>query len=164
MPQLTCSLDGCNNTFHRKPSKVKKNKSGNFYCCKDHKHKHLPQALNPFYINNQDYSCLNECNNCGKLFARPVGKITKKQFFEQRFCSYKCKNKFHKWSEEKVYKAIRERQQKKCDELHDSYIHSLILNQTSLKHVNEIPIQLIQLKRKQIKLYRLNNEKSKRFT
>jgi len=103
------------------------------------------------------------CKCCFKItFCEFKGRI--KRGHINLFCGRNCYEIHEKIYPNTIHLRNKVRQkkiwQRYSDELHPLYITHRLLN----VKMNELPKDLIQLKRKQIKLYRLNNEKRKRLT
>lgn len=187
MPKLTCSLEGCNKRFYRSPSYLKKIEGDNIYCSMQCRslgqkpkikccvcNKTFRRDKSAILSNNLQYCSNNckskgthylgksiqcNCSNCGKSFKRDISRLK----HENTFCSFDC------YAEsERLYPNTMELRRKiyarnYIQNLRDSYIKKQIVTNYGLDN-NLITNQLIQLKRKQIKLHRLNNEKCKRST
>ena len=157
MSQLTCSLEGCEKTFHRHPYHIKHSKTGKFYCCRDHRDKNQTAKIDrvcrrksckvkfkvsPYHYNEKGNFCSSKCSGIG-LYEEGLLSVTKKLYpktFDLRA---------------KILKR------KATEDLKDYYVKGVIQQKISL-NAKDISDDLIQLKRKQLKLYRLNNEKRKR--
>lgn len=86
--KVKCSY--CNKQIKKKQSKFESNKSGTFYCCREHKDKaqrinsHVKQ-LNPDHYNNGEHnyreralreqSGESECNRCGTKLPEPILQV-----------------------------------------------------------------------------------------
>lgn len=68
----------CGKEFNKKPSEIKKSKTGIFYCCKEHMN--LDKNIGKSIV---------KCSVCGKEYEKKNSQI-----YENNFCSKECQKKF----------------------------------------------------------------------
>lgn len=149
MPLQRYNCSTCGKLFWRQSADVI---SENVYCNKVCYSKSLGRLIEVF-----------TCFYCGKDFKKHRSHITN---VDRPFCSTVCygKNKSAEIIYPKTRKlryAIKSKKNglKNISELNDPYIRDIIRNVHGLC-AQDIPQEMIELKRKQLKLYRITHEKS----
>jgi len=146
MPTLTCSLEGCDKTFHRKPSEIKRTKTRLFFCCKDHRIQVGIAGYAKYPSTN-----ITICDYCSTVVPHNRASTD-----GPKYCSKECFYESQRSSLEHKRKMMRKESQRKRDNLTGVYVRKRIKTHTGLDP-KDIPEDLVKLKRVILQAHRQYN-------